>query len=154
MKDINSKKANVETATTEKAETMQEQEEQNMPKAITTPIVAGTPNANNVTYVDSEELDENLNPKKVPVPKGYVASPDAEERYVNGVTTDGVREHHGGFVIYERLASDAGKTDKEVQDIIEDDIDEAQRTRNQWVWVPIADITDMYHTNNRWQWQL
>ena len=99
-------------------------------------------NSNNYIAVISED---NL---EVPVPKGYVASPDAEERYENGVTTDGVREHHGGFVIYERLASDAGETDEEVQAIIESDMDVAQRTRNQWVWVPIADVTDMYRVSN------
>ena len=99
-------------------------------------------NSNNYVAVISED---NLD---VPVPKGYVASPDVEERYVNGVTTDGVREHHGGFVIYERLARDEGKTDAEVQAIIEEDMDVAQRTRNQWVWVPIADVTDMYHVSN------
>ena len=109
------------------------------PQAIT--ISTREKNRNNYTEVTSEDG------KPVPVPKGYVASPNVEERYVNGVTTEGVREHHGGFVIYERLASDAGKTDKEVQDIIEDDMDEAQRTRNQWVWVPIADVTDMYHAS-------
>ena len=57
-------------------------------KAIT--ISAGTKNRENYTPVESEDHIE------VPVPKGYVASPDVEERYVNGVTTDGVREHHGG----------------------------------------------------------
>ncbi len=55
------------------------------PKSITTPIKAGTPNKNNVTFVDSKELDENSNPKKVPVPKGYVASPLNTESYINGV---------------------------------------------------------------------
>ena len=146
---INSKMNNTEIELAEKTETKQKGEEQNEPKAITTPIVAGTPNKNNVTYVDSKELDENSNLKKVPVPKGYVASPDAEERYVNGVTAivEGVttRESHGGFVIYERLASDAGKTDAEVQKIIETDLDTAQETRNQWVWVPIKEVSNMYH---------
>ena len=99
-------------------------------------------NSNNYIATISEDNIE------VPVPKGYVASPDLEERYVNGITTDGVREHHGGFVIYEKLASDAGKTDAEVQALIEENMDVAQRTRNQWVWVPIADVTDMYHVSN------
>ena len=109
-------------------------------QAIT--INAREKNSNNYIAVISEDDLE------VPVPKGYVASPDAEERYVNGVTIDGVREHHGGFVIYERLASDAGKTDEQVQQEINNDLDIAQRTRNQWVWVPIADVTDMYHISN------
>ena len=109
------------------------------PQAIT--ISTREKNSNNYTAVISEDDLE------VPVPKGYVASPDAEERYVNGVTTDGVRVHHGGFVIYERLASDAGKTDEQVQQVIEGNLDVAQRTRNQWVWVPITNVTDMYHTS-------
>ena len=112
------------------------------PQAIT--ISTRAKNSNNYTEVTSE--DE----KPVLVPKGYVASPDVEERYVNGVTTDGVREHHGGFVIYERLASDEGKTDEQVQQVIENDLDVAQRTRNQWVWVPIVsgEVSNMYHVTN------
>ena len=73
--------------------------------------------------------------------------------YTKGVTGEeevqyNKRVHSGGFVIYEKLASDEGKTDTEVQATIEEDMDVAQRTRNQWVWVPIADITDMYHVSN------
>ena len=130
---------NPEIELAEKTETKQKEEEQNMPKAIE--ISTREKNSNNYTEVTSEDSIP------VPVPSGYVASPDEEERYVNGVTTEGTREHHGGFVIYERLASDAGKTDAEVQAIIEDDMDVAQRTRNQFVWVPIEDVTDMYHTS-------
>ena len=137
----NSKKANTELALAEKTEKLQNQEEQSTPKALTE-IKAREPNTNNFTYVTSEDGIQ------VPVPKGYVASSDVEERYVHGVTTDGVREHHGGFVIYERLASDMGKTDEEVKEIIAKDLDVAQRTRNQWVWVPIADVADMYHVTN------
>ena len=131
----NRKMSNTEIASAEGAETMQEQEEQSKPKALTE-IKAREPNTNNFTYVTSEDEIQ------VPVPKGYVASPDAEERYVNGITTDGVREHHGGVVIYEK---NAGETDEQAMQEIEDDIDTAQRERNQWVWVPIADVTDMYH---------
>ena len=110
------------------------------PQAIT--IKTREKNSNNYTPVTSED---NI---IVPVPKGYVASPDVEERYVNGVTTDGVREHHGGFVIYERLGSDEGKTDAEVQATIVENMDVGQRTRNQWVWVPISNVTDMYYVSN------
>ena len=113
-------------------------------KAQAITINARTPNENNYTSVTSEDGIQ------VPVPKGYVASTDLEERYVNGVTTNGVREHHGGFVIYERLASDEGKTDEQVQQVIEDDLDTAQRTRNQWVWVPISssELSNMYHVSS------
>ena len=108
-------------------------------QAIT--IIARAKNSDN--YIDVTSEDNII----VPVPKGYVASPDVEERYANGVTTEGVREHHGGFVIYERLAEDVGKPDEEVQAIIEENMDLAQRTRNQWVWVPIAssEVSNMYY---------
>ena len=130
--------SNTKIALAEKLETMQKQEEQSTPKALTE-IKAREPNTNNCTYVTSEDGIQ------VPVPKGYVASTDAEERYVNGVTTDGVREHHGGFVIYEK---NVGETDEQAIAEIDEDIDMAQKTRNQWVWVPIADVTDMYHITN------
>ena len=82
----NSKMRETEMNLAEKTETKQKQEGPKEPKAIVTPIVAGE-KSENVKYVDSEELDENSNKKKVPVPKGYVASPIVAERYVNGVTT-------------------------------------------------------------------
>ena len=122
----------------ENAETMKKKEEQSNPKALTE-IKAREPNTNNFIYVTSEDGIQ------VPVPKGYVVSTDAEERYVNGVTTDGVREHHGGFVIYEK---NAGETDEEAATTIEENLNTAKITRNQWVWVPIADVTDMYHVSN------
>ena len=89
------RETDIEVASSARLETVQEQEEQNSPKALTE-ISARTPNTNNFTYVTSEDGIQ------VPVPKGYVASTDTEERYVNGVKTEGVREHHGGFVIYEK----------------------------------------------------
>ena len=137
---INSKMDNTEIASEEKAEKMQKQEEQSTPKALTE-ITAREPNTNNFTYVTSEDGIQ------VPVPKGYVSSTDAEERYVNGVTIDGVREHHGGFVIYEK---NAGETDEQATEDIETDLDTAQRERNQWVWVPISseEVSNMYHVTN------
>ena len=81
----------------------------------------------------------------VPVPKGYVASTDAEERYVNGVTTDGVREHHGGFVIYEK---NTGETDEQATVTIAANLNTAKTSRNQWVWVPVNDVIEMYHVTN------
>ena len=128
---------NTEIASEEKAETMQKQEEQSTPKALTE-ITAREPNVNNFTYVTSEDGIQ------VPVPKGYVASTDAEERYVNGVTTDGVREHQGGFVIYEK---NANETDQDAIDEIDCDLATAKTSRNQWVWIPISDVTDMYHAS-------
>ena len=62
-------------------------------------------------------------PIQVPVPKGYVASSVESERTVNG-----------GFVIYEG--------NEEVTDA---NLEEAKRTRNQFVWIPIENAGDMYH---------
>ena len=133
----NIEKNSIETSKTEKNETILRQEEKT--KALTE-ITARTPNTDNFTYVISEDEIQ------VPVPKGYVASTDAEERYVNGITAeDGTREHHGGFVIYEK---NAGETDDQARTSIAEDLDIAQRTRNQWVWVPIDAVIDMYYVTN------
>ena len=61
-------------------------------------------------------------PITVPVPKGYIASK------VTGETTV-----EGGFVIYEG--------EEEVNDTNKDT---AQTTRNQFVWVPVANPSEMY----------
>ena len=74
---VNSKKDNTETASVEKAETMQEQEENN-PKALTT-VTARTPNTDNFHY------ETSLDGYQVPVPNGYVGSSVDDERYVNGI---------------------------------------------------------------------
>lgn len=62
----------------------------------------------------------------VPVPKGYVASSVTGERTVNE-----------GFVIYE------GE-----EEVTDSNKDTAQKTRNQWVWVPINDISEIYGTDS------
>ena len=79
-------------------------------------IKPGTKNENNYTMVTSAD---NV---QVPVPTGYTASSASGE---NSVKT--------GFVIYE--GTDA-VTDSNQWD--------AQCNRNQYVWVPIADVSDMY----------
>ena len=112
-------------------------------------IVAGTPNTDNFTYVESKDGIQ------VPVPKRYRASSVEDELYVNGVTTEEVitdsetgeettvytREHSGGFVIYEG-------EDEVPED--ESGLFETQKTRNQYVWVPISseELVNMYHTSN------
>ena len=68
-----------------------------------------------------ESSDET--PIQVPVPKGYTASSIESEKTVNG-----------GFVIYE------GK-----EPVTEANLEQAKRTRNQFVWIPIEDASDMYH---------
>ena len=79
-------------------------------------IKPGKKNENNYTLVTS------LDGVQVPVPTGYTASSASDENSVNG-----------GFVIYEGTdaVTDSNKW-------------EAQCNRNQYVWIPIADISDMY----------
>ena len=79
-------------------------------------IKPGKKNANNYTMVTSSDGVQ------VPVPTGYTASSASDENSVNG-----------GFVIYEGTdaVTDSNKW-------------EAQCNRNQYVWIPIADVSDMY----------
>ena len=75
------------------------------------------------TKVDAVESADNVT---VPVPKGYTASK------VTGETTV-----EDGFVIYEG--------EEEVNDTNKDT---AQTTRNQFVWVPVVNPSDMYGTDS------
>ena len=79
-------------------------------------IKPGKKNENNYTMVTSSDGVE------VPVPTGYTASSASDENSVNG-----------GFVIYEGTdaVTDSNKW-------------EAQCNRNQYVWIPIKDVSDMY----------
>ena len=79
-------------------------------------IKPGKRNTNNYTMVTSSDGVE------VPVPTGYTASSASDENSVNG-----------GFVIYEGTdaVTDSNKWN-------------AQCNRNQYVWIPIADVSDMY----------
>ena len=79
-------------------------------------IKPGKKNANNYTMVTSSDGVQ------VPVPTGYTASSASDENSVNG-----------GFVIYEgtEAVTDSNKW-------------EAQCNRNQYVWIPIAEVSDMY----------
>mgnify|MGYP004507105867 CR=1 FL=1 len=79
-------------------------------------IKPGKKNTNNYTMVTSSDGIQ------VPVPTGYTASSASDENSVNG-----------GFVIYEGTdaVTDSNKWD-------------AQCNRNQYVWIPIADVSDMY----------
>ena len=79
-------------------------------------IKPGKRNTNNFTTVRSSDGVD------VPVPTGYTESSASDENSVNG-----------GFVIYEgtEAVTDSNKW-------------EAQCNRNQYVWIPIADISDMY----------
>ena len=79
-------------------------------------IKPGKRNTNNFTTVRSSDGVD------VPVPTGYTASSASDENSVNG-----------GFVIYEgtEAVTDSNKW-------------EAQCNRNQYVWIPIADVSNMY----------
>ena len=69
------------------------------------------------------EIDESGD--KVPVPNGYVGSKAIGE---NEIDT--------GYVIYEG--------EEEVND---SNVEEAQKTRNQYVWIPVPDASTMYGTD-------
>ncbi len=69
------------------------------------------------------EIDESGD--KVPVPNGYVGSRATGENEINT-----------GYVIYEG--------EEEVND---SNVEEAQKTRNQYVWIPVPDASTMYRTD-------
>ena len=68
----------------------------------------------------------------VPVPKGYTASEVTGENTVKD-----------GFVIYENITGE----DKKEPVTDASDIETAQETRNQFVWVPVANPNEMYGTD-------
>ena len=76
---------------------------------------------------DEDKVDpvESGDGETVPVPKGYTASSVVRENTVRD-----------GFVIYE---GEEAVTDRNVS--------EAQTTRNQFVWVPVENVHDMYGTD-------
>ena len=78
--------------------------------------------------VDNENMtvQTDASGDKIPVPRGYVGSQAAGE---NGIDT--------GYVIYE---GEEPVTDANVAD--------AQKTRNQYVWVPVPDVNKMYGTDS------
>ena len=92
----------------------------------TTPEEPEDPTENwDLTKVDPVQSTDTT-PVTVPVPKGYTASK------VTGETTV-----EDGFVIYEG--------EEEVNDTNKDT---AQTTRNQFVWVPVANPSEMYGTDS------
>ena len=70
-------------------------------------------------------IEEDINGEKVPVPNGYVGSKADGE---NGIYT--------GYVIYE------GE-----EEVTNTNVEEAQKTRNQYVWVPVPDVSKIYGTD-------
>ena len=81
----------------------------------------------NLNLQNNEHMHVELDASgdKVPVPNGYVGSKVIGENEINT-----------GYVIYEG--------EEEVNDTNKD---EAQRSRNQYVWIPVPDISKMYGTD-------
>ena len=96
-------------------------------KENSTVIQATKTTANAVNLEDNEymHVEEDASGDKVPVPNGYVGSSVAGE---NEIDT--------GYVIYE---GEEAVTDSNVAD--------AQKSRNQYVWVPVPDISKFYGTD-------
>ena len=65
--------------------------------------------------------------------KGYVKKVEVFDRNNNGSSTTMENHKYGGFVIYEGTE---GVTEENQWDM--------QISRNQWVWIPIANVSDMY----------
>ena len=91
-------------------------------------------NGQNANDTKAVELVDNENMKvwidasgdKVPVPRGYVGS-----------QADGENDIETGYVIYE------GE-----EPVTNENVAEAQKTRNQYVWVPVPDASKMYGTDS------
>ena len=70
-------------------------------------------------------LEEDESGDKIPVPNGYVGS-----------KATGEYEIDTGYVIYEGI-----------EEVNDSNVEEAQKTRNQYVWIPVPDASIMYGTD-------
>ena len=84
-----------------------------------------TVNAINLENNEYMHVEEDASGDKVPVPNGYVGS-----------SVTGENEIDTGYVIYE---GEEEVTDSNVAD--------AQKSRNQYVWIPVPDISKFYGTD-------
>ena len=93
-------------------------------KSDTKEVLATTKEFNSENLQENEHMhiEEDASKDKVPVPNGYVGS-----------KATGENEIDTGYVIYEG--------EEEVND---NNVEEAQKTRNQYVWVPVPDASTMY----------
>ena len=82
-------------------------------------------NSENLQENEHMHIEEDESGDKVPVPNGYIGSKVAGE---NEIDT--------GYVIYEGT-----------EEVNDSNIEEAQKTRNQYVWVPVTDISKFYGTD-------
>ena len=96
-------------------------------KSDTKEVLATTKEFNSENLQDNEHMHVELDSSgdKVPVPNGYVGS-----------KATGENEIDTGYVIYEG--------EEEVND---SNIEEAQKTRNQYVWIPVPNVRTMYGTD-------
>ena len=96
-------------------------------KSDTKEVVATTKEFNSENLQENEHMhiEEDASEDKVPVPNGYVGS-----------KATGENEIDTGYVIYEG--------EEEVND---SNVEEAQKTRNQYVWIPVPDASTMYGTD-------
>lgn len=85
-------------------------------------------NSNNIDLQDNEHMyiEFDSNGDKVPVPNGYVGS-----------NATGENEIDTGYVIYEGT-----------EEVNDGNVEEAQKTRNQYVWIPVPDASKMYGIDN------
>ena len=90
-------------------------------------VLATTKEFNSKNLQENEHMHIEIDSTgdKVPVPNGYVGS-----------KATGENEIDTGYVIYEG--------EEEVND---GNIEEAQKTRNQYVWIPVPDASEMYGTD-------
>ena len=90
-------------------------------------VLATTKEFNSESLQDNEHMhiETDNSGDKVPVPNGYVGS-----------KATGENEIDIGYVIYEG--------EEEVND---DNVEEAQKTRNQYVWIPVPDASEIYGTD-------
>ena len=96
-------------------------------KSDTKAVIATTKefNSENLQENENMHIEEDASGDKVPVPNGYVGS-----------KATGENEIDTGYVIYEG--------EEEVND---ENVEEAQKTRNQYVWIPVPDISKFYGTD-------
>ncbi len=90
-------------------------------------VLATTKEFNTENLQDNEHMHVEVDNDgdKVPVPNGYVGS-----------KATGENEIDTGYVIYEGT-----------EEVNDDNVEEAQKTRNQYVWIPVPDASTMYGTD-------
>ena len=90
-------------------------------------VLATTREFNLENLQDNEHMHVEIDSSgdKVPVPNGYVGS-----------KATGENEIDTGYVIYEGT-----------EEVNDENVEEAQKTRNQYVWIPVPDASTMYGTD-------